>query len=257
MRKELKKENRQAFIESEKGTAVGLVDLLIKQKQPQKAYEWANLVTTYELADYNRLINAKVANPEAQKAIDEWKQRNQQIDVLRGQLRDNFTPEKARQIQNLEAESFKQGEQIAKTYPEVAELFEINPTDIDQLSQNIPADTLVIQPVLLTGTTNVSNTVAIFLLTNKQFKVIQTSINPEEMDKLIRDYKTQLEDYQSSAYLDTSSKLYDILIRPIENDINALSPQKIAFITTGNLRGIPVETLYDEQSDQYLLAQKC
>jgi hypothetical protein len=50
-------------------TAVALVNLLIDQKQPEQAFEWANLATVADLADYSRLVNAKVTNPEAQKVI--------------------------------------------------------------------------------------------------------------------------------------------------------------------------------------------
>jgi CHAT domain-containing protein/Tfp pilus assembly protein PilF len=258
LRGELKKQDRETFVEQEVGTAIFLTDLLIQQKQPEKAYEWINRFTTFELANYNLLINAKVANPTAQTAIDNWNQQQQAINFLRQQLKDNYSPEKARQLQTLEAESFKQAEAIAKTYPEAAELFETKATDIQQLRQNIAADTLVIHPVLLTNTKNVPNAIALFLLTRQQLKVILIPVDPQkldQLDQLLQTYKSQLNgDFKNATdFINTSSQLYNLLIHPIEKQIQTLSPKKLAIITTGKLRGIPFESLYDEKADQYLI----
>jgi CHAT domain-containing protein/Tfp pilus assembly protein PilF len=255
LREELKKQDRTPFLTSTQDTASFLTLLLIQQKQPEKAYEWINRFTTFELANYNLLINAKVANPTAQIAIDNWNQQQQAINFLRQQLKDNYSPEKARQLQTLEAESFKQAEAIAKTYPEAAELFETKATDIQQLRQNIAADTLIIHPVLLTNTKNVANAIALFLLTRQQLKVIVIPIDPQKLDQLLQTYKSQLNgDFKNATdFINTSSQLYNLLIRPIEKQIQTLSPKKLAIITTGKLRGIPFESLYDEKADQYLI----
>jgi CHAT domain-containing protein/Tfp pilus assembly protein PilF len=247
--------NRAAFINDKRGTAISLIDLLIRQNQPEKAYQWANRFTTFELANYNLLINAKVANPTAQTAIDNWNQQQQTINFLRQQLKDNYSPEKARQLQTLEAESFKQAEAIAKTYPEAAELFETKATDIQQLRQNIAADTLVIHPVLLTNTKNVPNAIALFLLTRQQLKVIVIPVDPQKLDQLLQSYKSQLNgDFKNATdFINISSQLYNLLIRPIDKQIQTLAPKKLAIITTGKLRGIPFESLYDEKADQYLI----
>ena len=90
LRNNVGKENRKTFLESERGTAVALIDLLIDQNQPERAFEWANLATVADLADYTRLVNAKVANPEAQKAIDKWNQKNIQLESLRKDLQPTF-----------------------------------------------------------------------------------------------------------------------------------------------------------------------
>ncbi len=132
-------------------------------------------------------------------------------------------------------------------------MFETKPTDIAQLRQTIPQDTLVIQPVLLTDVENVPNTVAFFLLTQDGLKVIQSDIDPDQFNQLLDQYHTQLEDYQNSNVFATSAKLYDILIRPIEAQIEANSPKHLAIIATGKLRYLPFETLYDQQTDQYLI----
>ena len=108
----------------------------------------ANLTTTFDLADYNRLIKAQVANPEIQKEIDDWNQKNEQLNFLRQQLEDEFSTAKAQQVNELQAELNLQAEAIADQYPEVAELLEIKSTDIATLRKNIVPDTAIIQPVI-------------------------------------------------------------------------------------------------------------
>ncbi|MDT9273238.1 MAG: tetratricopeptide repeat protein [Limnospira sp. PMC 737.11] len=138
LRSELQKEFRETFLETNRGAAVALVDLLIDQNQPQRAFVWANRVTTYELADYNRLIGVRVANPEAQAALDDWNEQSQQLQALRQQLQDNFSTALVDQMRDLEAQVLQQAETLANTYPEVAELFEIQPEDLSQLQTILP-----------------------------------------------------------------------------------------------------------------------
>jgi hypothetical protein len=151
MRSGLQRENRQKFLEAESRTAIALTSLLIDQNQADRAFQWINIATTADLADYTRLIDAKVANPQAQKAIDEWNQKNQQLQLLRRQLQDKPSDNLARQMRELEAEVYRKAEEIRRDFPEVAELFETTPKDIAQLKASIAPDTVVIQPVLLTN----------------------------------------------------------------------------------------------------------
>ncbi|WP_445305725.1 CHAT domain-containing protein [Microcoleus sp. T2B6] len=261
MRSGLQRENRHKFLEGERGSAVALVDLLIDQNQPDRAFQWINIATTADLADYTRLINAKVANPQAQKAIDEWNQKNQQLQFLRRQLQENFSDNLARQMRELEAEVYRKAEEIRRDFLEVAELFETTPKDIAQLKASIAPDTVVIQPVLLTNIKNVPNTVALLVLTKDSLSIKKLPINPAEFDQLLTEHDKQLHlgcDDQgicdrNQNYAVTGGKLYDILIRPVEDKIKAFSPKQLSIIATGKLRYIPFETLYDEQTDEFLI----
>ena len=247
MRGGLSRDDRKQFLATNERTVITLAEVLIQQNQPEKAFEWLNRATTADLADYNRLINAKVANPEAQKAIDEWKAKNKQLEGMRRQLQEKFSEELANQIREFEEKVYKNAETIGDKYPEIAELFETKPTDIAQLQKNIAPDTLVIQPVPL------RDKVALFLVTREKLIVIQSDTKRDELNKLVSEYRTQLADYKNANYLVTGSKLYEILIRPIEPQIAATSPKNIAIIATGQLRYIPFETLYDEKNNQVLL----
>ncbi len=240
-------QNRKSFLASNEKTVITLATILIQQNQPEKAFQWLNLATTADLADYNRLIDAKVADPDAQKALDNWNTDNQQLEGMRRQLQDKYSEELAKDIRQFEEKVYKNAETIGQKYPEIAELFESKPTDIAQLQKNIAPDTLVIQPVPL------RDEVALFLVTREKLIVIQSDAKRNELNKLVSEYRTQLADYQNADYFVTGSKLYEILIRPIESQIATSSRKNIAIIATGQLRYIPFETLYDEKNDQVLL----
>jgi tetratricopeptide (TPR) repeat protein len=153
------RENRKTFLESKKGAAIALIDLLISQNQPEQAFETANLATIADLTDYSRLINAKVTkNPEAQKAIDLWNQKNQQLESLRKNLQEKFSPELSQRVNQQQEQLNQSAEEIRNRFPEAADLFETNSTDIAKLQASISTGTTVIQPVLLTNAKNVPNT---------------------------------------------------------------------------------------------------
>ncbi len=212
-----------------------------------------NLTTTADPADYSRLVNAKVANPQAQSAIEAWNQSNRQLESLRQQLQQKFSSRLSQQINQLQAQLNQQAETISRRFPEVAELFETTPNDIAQLRANIPAGTVVIQPVLLTGIDQVPNTIALFILTKDKLTVTQQKIDPKAFDQLVTQYRQELTDGRFNKYCTTSSKLYDILIRPVEAQLVTNKAKQLSIIATGKLRYIPFETLIDRKTNKYLI----
>ncbi|WP_413171537.1 CHAT domain-containing protein [Anabaena azotica] len=245
--------NRPDFLKAQRGTSIALIDILIRQNQIDSAYEWANLITTADLIDYIRLINAKVKNPDAQKAIDEWNQQNQQLKSLRQQLQEKFSEKLSHQMREQEAKVYQIGEEISHDFPEVAELFENTPTDIAKLRASIPTGTTVIHPVLLANVKNVSNTIALFVLTKDKLTVTTVPIKPAEYDNLLTETLKNLNNRFDDDYLDNLAKLYDLIIRPVEIQIHATNPKQLSFIATDQLRYIPFEALYDSKTDQYLI----
>ncbi|MEQ9359471.1 CHAT domain-containing protein, partial [Coleofasciculus chthonoplastes] len=254
MRRGLLRENRQSFLRNKPGRVITLTNLLIDQNQPEKAFEWINLYSTAELADYTRLIDAQVSNTKAQKSLDQWNQKNQQLEILRQQLQANFSEERSRQFREFEAQVNQEAEDISRQYPEVAELLETTPDDIEKLQASIPDGTVVIQPVLLTNIKDVPNNIAIFILTKDQpITVKKVPVDPDKLDTLITDYREILQNRYATGFRDRGSELYDLLIRPIEDQIQALYPSKIAIIATGKLRYIPFETLYNRDTGKFLI----
>ncbi|WYL94137.1 MAG: tetratricopeptide repeat protein [Gloeotrichia echinulata IR180] len=243
----LQQQNRQKFLQQNDWIATALVNVLIEQKQYNQAFASVNLFSTSDLADYNRLIDAKVAIPAAQTAIDEWNRKKQQLESRRQQLQNQFSAALAQDFRQLETQVYQQAEEISRDFPEVAELFETTPEDIDKLKSSIPAGTVVIQPVLL------SDSLGIFILTKDKLNFIKTSINPSDFDKILTQYLQQVENDRDSNYAENSGKLYDILIRPVQKTIEELQPKQLSIIATGKLRYLPFETLRDSQNEKYLI----
>ncbi|MFM6077998.1 MAG: CHAT domain-containing protein [Dolichospermum sp.] len=245
LRSDVGGENRKTFLESEASTAVALVDLLIDQNQPEKAFAWVNLATVADLADYSRLVNAQVANPEAQAAIKQWNQKNQELENLRKQLSQQFSPELSQQVNKLQEQLNQEAENISNRFVEVADLFETKSEDILQLQANIAPGTTVIQPVLL------NENIALFMLTKDKIKVIKVPLDNQKFDSLLTNTYTSLTNRYSTNYLNSLQPLYDLLIRPIETEIAATKPKQISIIATGKLRYIPFEVLHD--GNEYLI----
>ncbi len=309
LRRGVSRSLRATFLESKQGTSIALVDLLIRQNSPQKAFEWANLSTTFDLVDYDRLAGTEgqvknpvanqayqewkaqarklealrqelqtnfsdtlsqqvlqkqadlseqaeiltegqVKNPVANQAYQEWKAQARQLEALRQELQTNFSDTLSRQVRQQEAALREQAEILVEKYPELADLLEITPTDLAQLQANLPANTTLLQPVLLTGIDNVEHTVALFILTRTTLKVQQVPV-PKDLNERLQRYASQLESDLEIVDRALSSQLYDLLIRPIEAQI--APNQTLAIIATGALQRIPFETLYDNQTQQYLL----
>ena len=244
LRSGVARENRQTFLKSAGGPAIALIDLLITEKQPEKAFTYANLATVADLADYSRLVNAKIANPEAQAAIDKWNQDNQQLENLRKDLQQKFSEQLSAKVNKLQEDLNKQAENIRKRFVEIADLFETKPTDIAQLQASISPGTTVIQPVIL------KNDIALFLLTRDKIKVIKVPL-PAKFDDLLTKTSQSLSNRYSENYLENLEELHKLLISPLEKEIQATKPKQISIIATGKLRYIPFEALYD--GNQYLI----
>jgi CHAT domain-containing protein len=244
LRSGVARENRQTFLDSEGSPAIALIDLLITEKQPEKAFTYANLATVADLADYSRLVNVKIANPEAQAAIEKWNQDNQQLENLRKDLQQKFSEQLSAKVNKLQEDLNKEAENIRKRFVEIADLFETKPTDIAQLQANISPGTTVIQPVIL------KNDIALFLLTRDKIKVIKVPL-PAEFDDLLTKTSESISNRKNANYLDNLEELHKLLISPLEKEIQATKPKQISIIATGKLRYIPFEALYD--GNQYLI----
>ncbi|BAZ22350.1 TPR repeat-containing protein [Kalymmatonema gypsitolerans NIES-4073] len=253
IRQGLKRQVRQNFLQSTNWIFIYLVNLLIKQQQFDEAFYWVNLFTTTELADYSRLIKAKVRDKKAQTALDEWNQLNEELQKQRQKLQGKFSEELSQEVNKLQAKVYKKAEDISRRFPEVAELFETTPKDIADLKNRIPVGTTVIHPVLLTGVKDAPNTIALFVITNGQVTVKTIPVEPEQFNQLLIECYMSLTNRFQNKYLDNLEKLYDLLIRPVETEIQATQPKQLNIIATGSLRYIPFEALFDKETEKYLI----
>ncbi|MDF5722466.1 MAG: CHAT domain-containing protein, partial [Rhizonema sp. PD37] len=201
-----------------------------------------------DLADYSRFIQAKASSIQARLVLYHWNQQDQYLELQQKQLHNHFSEALSQQLRQLEAQHYKDADDISQRFPELSELFETTPTEITQIKSSIPAGTVVIQPVSL------PHSVAIFVLSKEHLNVVQTPVTSTKFDQLLSNYLEQLQDDSKDNYIETGGRpIYDILIRPIEKQIQALSPKQLSIIATDKLRSLPFETLYDKTTQRFLI----
>jgi CHAT domain-containing protein/tetratricopeptide (TPR) repeat protein len=263
VRRALPRKDRQTFLNQSQAIADGLVGLLIAQQRPADAFLWLNVFGTADLADYSRLTDAQLSDSQAQAALSQWRQQQEALAAQRQQLQDAADSRRLQLLVEQEAEQQRQAEVLISRYPEIAELLETRPADLRRLQAGIPAGTVVLQPALLRtkvskvikiNTLNTVNnqpdTAVLFVLTRTSLQVVSVPL-PQKFNDLLATYRQKLEDHQS--YLQQSQQLYDLLIRPVEEKGLLPAGSRLALITSGKLREIPLETLYDSRREQYLI----
>ena len=250
IRRGLKRSDRKSFLAQSQWAAASLVELLIAQRMAAKAFTWTNLFATTDLADYSRLIEARVNNPEAQRALEGWRRRQVELQLQRQRLEQEPNERSMQQLVDQEAAQFRAAEELIGRYPEIAELLETRPADLERLQAGIPAGTVVLQPAPLTGVPKRADRMALFALTRSDLQVVTVPLS-KDFTKLVETYRQQLE--KGEAYLELSQQFYDLLIRPLEDRGLLPAGGRLAVIATGKLREIPLETLYDSRTKKYLL----
>lgn len=119
-----------------------LVDLLITQQRPAEAFRWLNRFSTTDLADYGRLTDVQVADPEAQRALSAWRQQQNALQARRQRLDREPNERQLQQLVEQEAAQNRAAEALIRRYPVIAELLETRPADIERLQAGIPAGTV-------------------------------------------------------------------------------------------------------------------
>lgn len=252
IRRGLKREDRQSFLAIYQRPIANFADLLIKDHQSEEAYKWINRLTTFDLADYRSLENDKnipsdETSGEAQTAIAKLKDSADNIKVLFTLVEENHNvdPVLAKQIQDAAKDYNENAQRIIDDFPEIAERFE---TDVIVQREKIPEGFTVIHPVLL------NDSIAIFVMTKDKFDVMMKSpVKPQEFNNLLNDTYRAISNRLDPNYLDNLSELYDDIIHPIEPQLKEYKTKAISVIAQGKLRNIPLEALYDEKQNKYLI----
>ncbi len=253
MRSGFQRNDRSVVVRSAADTVNLLVRLLIENDQVGRAYEWANLVTAAGFVDYSRLIGAKVSDPLAQAAIDHWNRQNQQLETLREQLNGKSSIGLTQQLQAKETEVNRQADDISRRFPEVADLFETTPTDVARLRATLGKGQVILHPIVLSSINGNPEYLVLFVLTQDSIQVHKQEIHRSELDALILQYYEALKNPFDSDYSENSTKLFDLLIRPVLPWFQAASARQVSVVATDKLRYLPFETFYDSEKNHYLI----
>ncbi len=89
-------------------------------------------------------------------------------------------------------------------------------------------------------------TYIVFQFKNKIIKHYSIALSKAELENKVKNFRDVLEDFQSGdKYLALCQEFYNLLIRPIEGDLQKLKPSELIFINDGILRNVPMATLHD------------
>jgi CHAT domain-containing protein len=75
----------------------------------------------------------------------------------------------------------------------------------------------------------------------------------KEVESIISRMQESMAERLDDKYLDSSEKVYNLLIRPIEADLAKTRSKTLVFVLDAPVRNIPIAALYDTQSKQYLV----
>jgi len=80
---------------------------------------------------------------------------------------------------------------------------------------------------------------------NGSLKSYPVLLEANQLQSKIEQFRFLLEKIESNDYLTDSQQLYNLLIRPLEADLDKIAPSTLVFINDGVLRNIPMAALHD------------
>ncbi|MGF1603223.1 MAG: CHAT domain-containing protein [Thermosynechococcaceae cyanobacterium] len=121
---------------------------------------------------------------------------------------------------------------------------------IDQIVDQKDSNAAVVYPIIL------KDRLALILKIprQEQLEFFSTEVPEDQLEATIEQLQTSLPNITRMIQVkQSSSQIYDWLIRPIEKTLKASGVDTLAFALDGSLRNVPMAVLYDQQQQQYLV----
>ncbi|MEW5821864.1 MAG: CHAT domain-containing protein [Cyanobacteriota bacterium] len=238
-----------ADLKLESGDAVGARDLIEFAKiSEQSDYLTAHFLNKPENKVNEKLIDLKKINEIKSETSNINEKLSQELSKPEEGQNTEAVKDLKEQLQQKRLEFQKMALNIQQENPDLLQYVAIKPTNIRTIQTRLPEDTVLIEPVIF------EDKIMIFVgppgNNPPVYKVVKLAPEDKIVSYLISFRKAiYAKDY--NVFLEKSSKLYDLLIRPIENDIK---DYKVLVISPyENLRYIPFQALYDGKN---FLAEK-
>ncbi|HEY9673555.1 MAG TPA: tetratricopeptide repeat protein [Waterburya sp.] len=265
----LSKEQQQSYTETIAGTYRRLADLLLKQDRILEAQRVLDLLKVQELEDYLNNVRGSdnsaqgIANraPEQQfkqaydailnRAIEQGKELAQ-LGNIPVSHRTETQKQRVLELRKNQQQLVQQFQAFLKS-PEVAKLIaQLRKTtggegfDLDKYAtslqdnlKQLQQDAVILYPFVL------DERLELVLVTPYAPPIRRTvAVKREELNRTIVDFRTALKKPYSDAKT-PAKKLYNWLIKPIENDLTQAKAKTIIYAPDGQLRYIPISALYD------------
>ncbi len=197
-----------------------LAALLLEKGRVMEALQVLDLLKVQELQDY--LQNVKGNERTAQGIY--------------------LFPEESSQVQAITAQPINSIKPLVDGNQKIAQqLLQIPPTEINRVPdylQKLPQGDALLYPLLLSDRLEL-----ILFIPNKPPIHRSVTIKEADINQLIIDFKAGLRDTDSLDVIEPATKLYNLLINPIEADLT--NTNTILYAPDGLLRYVPMAALYD------------
>jgi CHAT domain-containing protein len=197
---------------------------------------------TQEVKDAEMKVSqARQEQQQAQKAVEEQISKSQ----AEAQKIQSEIVKKTTEFSKLSVEFEQVQNQVRLAQQAIIENVGDAPARIERQTGQRPA---IIYISFINSGSNVkaNDTLGILMITAKGQASNPISIKKSELDKLITDFRYYIRDESTEDYLESAQKLYSILIKPIDSELQKQKINNLVFITdNNNLRAIPLSALYD------------
>jgi CHAT domain-containing protein len=264
--------DESTFNQSNYGVYGRLVKLLIKLDRGADAVDYLNRARSKELQDKIKVEDLPTANPKLRQLFRESGMLKNRLRSAQAELRsEQARPEAERDtvkvnrlrqiIASTPGEFHKLSLNIRKANSNFDKIMTLQPTQLREVQRNIPEDTVLVQYAPL------GEQLYIFVVTNKQLKIVAMPVPPDELWKTVDNFrnliKTSQQDFESGTNLtvedwskqinlaplrDNLTALYDMLIAPIEEEL--AGKKTLAFVPTQSLYYLPLHALAKQDGDK-------
>ena len=219
----LSKESQKSYLSTIEKSYRYLADFLLTQGRVMEALQVIDLLKVQELEDYLKNI----------KGTDRTSQGVRLLEVEKAFMK-NFSVINFEQMSELNSKLANQIQQIPKS--------ELN--KVPDYLQKIPQGTVLFYPLIL------ENRLELVLFSQGNLPISRTvNITQDELKTLIEEFKVELLDLSSEDFKEPASKLYNILIKPIESELKQAKADTILYAPDGMLRYVPLSALYDPEAN--------
>ena len=217
--RKLDKEDQRSYLGTISSSYRELAGLLLNQGRIMEALQVLDLLKVQELEDYLKNIKGSDRTTQGVRILEPEKAISSQLLAISNEKASELNRNLAGQIQ-----------QLPKS--------EINKVP-DYLKQ-IPQGTVLLYPLIL------GDQLEIIFFSPNSLPISRTvKISKAKLESLIIEYRAGLLDAGSEDVKDASKALYDVLIKPIENELITAKAETILYAPDGILRYVPLAALYD------------
>jgi CHAT domain-containing protein/HEAT repeat protein len=245
---------------------------LARQRIAEGAYEEAHGLLeelTLRRAQYvNRRIRISLADPEKEAYLVEYRRRIREIDSLtlslaglrdsghevKGQLPPGDSSSEIRRLEDARSDRrrslLKYLTEVRRRHPDVAALMAAKPIELARIQERLPADTVVLQYLLL------PEKIVVFVLKSGGIEVVETAFSKAKLGELVATFRRQVLDGSAPAtsadLARLSAELHRVLLRPVEEARKLEGVRVLGIAPNGFLHHLPFPALANE-SGQYLV----